>query len=177
METERSVDSTRTDKDMQTEAGWMVWLWRILRIMLGSIFIYASVDKIINPEQFAYAISNYKLLPVESINLLALLIPWIEAVVGIFLIVGIFEWVSLTLYNGMMIVFMTAIVISLARGLSISCGCFSSDPNADKITWLTLFRDSLLLVPGLGSYFLLVRLRRLPFTSKGSRKINSHSEG
>jgi len=145
--------------------GWMVWLWRVLRVILGSNFIYASADKIINPEQFAYVIPNYKLLPVELVNFFALLIPWLEAFVGIFLIVGLFEWVSLTLYNGMMIMFMTVIVISLARGLNISWGCYSSDPNAEKMTWLTLFRDSLLLLPGLGAYPLLRRLRRPPFLS------------
>jgi uncharacterized membrane protein YphA (DoxX/SURF4 family) len=165
METEKFLDSTARSRSMKTAPPWMVWLWRFLRVILGSVFIYASADKIINPEQFAYAISNYKLLPVELVNFVALLIPWLEAVVGIFLIVGLFEWVSLTLYNGMMIMFMIVIVISLARGLNISCGCFSSDPNAEKMTWLTLFRDSLLLLPGLGAYPLLRRLRRPPFFS------------
>ncbi len=153
------------NKDIQANPGWMIWLWRILRIILGSIFLYASAEKIINPEQFAYAISNYKLLPVELVNFFALFLPWLEAVLGIFLIFGIFEWASLTLYNGLMIFFLLVIIISLARGLNITCGCFSSDPNADKMTWFTLFRDALLLLPGLGGYFLLFRLRRPPFFS------------
>lgn len=148
---------------MQKDPGWLIWLWRILRIVLGTVLIYASAEKIIRPDQFAYAISNYKLLPIGWVNFIALILPWLEAVVGIFLIVGIFEWVSLTLYNVMMIVFMFAIVISLTRGLNISCGCFTSDPNAEKMTWFTLFRDSLLLLPGLGSYPLLVRLKPPPF--------------
>jgi len=153
------------DKEIQAPPGWILWSWRILRIILGSIFLYASADKIINPEQFAYAISNYKLLPVELVNFFALFLPWLEAVLGIFLIFGIFEWASLTLYNGLMIFFMLVIVISLARGLNITCGCFSSDPNADKMTWFTLLRDSLLLIPGLGAYFPLIRLKRPPMFS------------
>jgi len=163
METEKFLDSTGNNRRMQKAPGWMIWLWRVLRAILGAVFIYASADKIMNPDQFAYAISNYKLVPAELVNFFALLIPWMEAVVGIFLIVGLFEWVSLTLYNAMMTMFMIAIVISLARGLSISCGCFSSDTNAEKMTWLTLFRDSLLLLPGLGAYPLLRRLNRPPF--------------
>lgn len=155
----------KTEQDIQAAPGWMLWLWRILRIILGSIFLYASAEKIINPEQFAYAISNYKLLPVELVNFFALFLPWLEAVIGIFLIFGIFEWASLTLYNGLMIFFMLVIVISLARGLNITCGCFSSDPNAEKMTWFTLLRDALLLLPGLGAYFLLIRLKRPPFFS------------
>jgi len=157
---------TITNKGTQKPPGWMVWLWRILRIILGTIFIYASAEKIINPDQFAYAISNYKLLPGELINFFALFLPWMEAVVGIFLIFGLFEWVSLTIFNVLMIVFMAAITISLARGLNISCGCFTSDPNAEKMTWLTLLRDSSILILSLAVYPLLFRLRRPPFLKK-----------
>lgn len=133
----------------------MKWLWRILRTILGLVFIYASADKILYPAQFADALSNYKLLPRELVNFSALLLPWVEATTGIFLIFGLFEWVSLSIYNALMIVFMAAIAISLARGLNITCGCFTSDPNADKMTWLTLLRDSGLLVLGLAAYPLL----------------------
>ena len=157
---------TQINKDTQKLTGWMIWLWRILRIILGVIFLYASADKIINPHQFAYAISNYKLLPGELINFFALFLPWMEAVVGIFLIFGLFEWVSLTIFNVLMIVFMAAITISLARGLNISCGCFTSDPNAEKMTWLTLFRDSSILILSLAAYPLLFRLKRPPFLKK-----------
>ena len=159
MEKETSFKIVGTHRHIQTAPLWMVWLWKFLRIVFGAIFIYASADKIMHPEQFAYMISNYKILPMELINFVALFLPWLEAVVGIFLIFGLFEWVSLTLFNGLMMAFMVVIVISLVRGLNISCGCFSSDPNAEKMTWLTLFRDASFLIPGLGAYFLLVRLR------------------
>ncbi len=152
--------------DVNKNRLWMEWLWRLLRIILGCLFIYASADKIMNPDQFAYAISNYKLLPNELVNFFALLLPWMEAVVGIFLIEGIFEWMSLTLYNGFMLIFMAAIAISLARGLNITCGCFTSDPNAEKMTWLTLLRDSSMLILGLAAYPLLFRLKRPPFFKK-----------
>ena len=145
---------------------WMRWLWIVLRIILGGIFIYASLDKIINPEQFAHALSNYRLLPRGLENLFALLLPWAEVTIGIFLILGLFEWVSLTLYNILMLTFMAVIALSLMRGLNISCGCFTSDPNADKITWLSMLRDSLILVLSLGSYPLLSRLRPPPFFKK-----------
>ena len=145
---------------------WLRWLWIVMRTILGGIFIYASLDKIINPEQFAHALSNYKLLPMGLVNLFALLLPWAEVTIGIFLILGLFEWVSLTLYNILMLTFMAVIALSLMRGLNISCGCFTSDPNADKITWLSMLRDSLILVLSLGSYPLLFRLRPPPFFKK-----------
>ncbi len=136
----------------------------MLRLTLGVIFIYASWDKIVNPEQFASALSNYRILPRDLINLVALLMPWVEAVTGIFLIFGIFEWTSLTVFTGLMMIFMAAIAISLARGLSISCGCFTSDPNADKMTWLTMLRDSYMLILALAGYWLLYLLKPPPFS-------------
>ena len=145
---------------------WMEWSWRLLRLALGCVFIYASIDKIRQPDMFAQVIYNYKLLPDSMVNLFSLVLPWAEVVIGVFLILGVYEWVSLTLFNALLIVFMGALAISLIRGLDISCGCFSTDPNAEKVSWFTLFRDSLVLIPSLSAYFLLLRLRRPPFYSR-----------
>ncbi|MBI4773322.1 MAG: DoxX family membrane protein [Deltaproteobacteria bacterium] len=154
---------------MKTTASdrWMEWTWRLLRLGLGSVFIYAAIDKIRHPDMFSQVVYNYKLLPDIAVNLFALVLPWVEAVVGLFLILGLYEWISLTLFNGLLIIFMGALGLSLIRGLDISCGCFSSDPTGEKVSWFTLFRDSLVLIPGLSAYLLLVRLRRPPFFKRG----------
>ena len=82
-----------------------------------------------------------------------------------------------TLYNLLMIFFMIAIGISLARGLNITCGCFTSDPNAEKMTWLMIFRDSLILVPGILSYAILCQIRPSPFYQKKHVRANQgHSD-
>jgi uncharacterized membrane protein YphA (DoxX/SURF4 family) len=141
---------------------WMVWAWRLLRLIMGGIFFYASYDKILHPDRFAEAVANYKLLPRVLVNLFALVLPWLEAVCGFFLIAGIFEWASLTFYNGLLIMFMSAIALSLIRGLNIDCGCFTSDPEVGKMNWLTFLRDLTMLIPGLVAYPLLFRLRRPP---------------
>ena len=62
----------------------------ISRIILGIIFIYASYDKILNPVGFSENIHNFHVTPTAVENLAALIIPWIELIVGIFLIFGIF---------------------------------------------------------------------------------------
>jgi len=141
---------------------WIEWLWRLVRLVLGGIFIYASIDKILHPAQFAQAIVNYKILPRVMVNFFAITLPWVELIGGTFLIVGIFEWASVTLYNGLMIVFMVAIATSLARGLNITCGCFTVDPDVGKMNWFTFLRDLSMLIPGLAAYPLLFRLRRPP---------------
>ncbi len=57
------------------------------QLILGSIFIYAGIGKIINPDSFANSIKSYKLLPVTIIPIVSVVLPWIEFIFGILLIV------------------------------------------------------------------------------------------
>ena len=38
-------------------------LYHILRIIMAVVFIYASIDKIMHPHDFARAVFNYQILP------------------------------------------------------------------------------------------------------------------
>lgn len=59
------------------------------QIILGSVFIYASIGKILHPNSFADSISNYKILPVFLINLAAIILPYIEFIFGVTLILSV----------------------------------------------------------------------------------------
>ena len=115
----------------------------ILRVVLGAIFIYASWHKIMDPEEFARSIINYRILPAESVNLLAIVLPWLELVCGLLLLLGLFTGGSIVVVAFMMTVFLVAIGSALVRGIDISCGCFSSD-GADRVNILFLIRDIVL---------------------------------
>ena len=62
----------------------------IFRVILGIIFIYASYDKILDPSGFSRNIHNFHVTPIAVENLAALIIPWIELIIGVFLIFGLF---------------------------------------------------------------------------------------
>ena len=62
----------------------------VLRLALGGIFLYASIDKIIHPRAFAEIIFNYHLLPDQLINVMALILPWLEGLLAVFLLLGWF---------------------------------------------------------------------------------------
>lgn len=55
------------------------------RLILGAIFVYASIDKILHPDAFAKAVYNYQILPHAFINPTAMVLPWLELILGIFL--------------------------------------------------------------------------------------------
>ena len=98
----------------------------LLRFLVGGAFVLAGVLKIAAPAKFAIDVSNYRLLPHELINLVAIVLPWIEVVAGGFVLAGIWLRASALLITSMTVVFFLAIVSALARGLNIECGCFGT---------------------------------------------------
>ena len=119
----------------------------LCRLVLGGVFIYASLDKIANPAEFAKAIGNYHVLPFGLENLLALFLPWLELLTGILLIAGIMVDGATILIFSMNIVFIFAISQALARGISIECGCFSvSTEGGNNIGFQTILRDFVYLI-------------------------------
>ncbi len=102
------------------------YLLLVARIILGFVFILAAVSKTADPEGFAQAIANYKLLPDFLINIAAIILPWIELSAGLLLLFGISVKENSAILSGLLIIFIAAIFISLLRGLDIECGCFGT---------------------------------------------------
>lgn len=119
------------------------YLLFLIRLGISLIFIYAGAEKIADPDDFALAISNYRLLPTSTINLFAITLPWIEIVTGILLLFGISVKENSAIIFVMLSVFTLAIVISLIRGLNIDCGCFG---NGTQIGLLKLGENLLMIV-------------------------------
>jgi uncharacterized membrane protein YphA (DoxX/SURF4 family) len=115
------------------------------RIVLGLVFLLYGLDKVFQPDEFARAIANYRLLPHELVNLLAVVLPWVECLCGLMLLSG--QWVrSAALVAAFLLaVFVIAVSITLVRGLDINCGCFDSGEGR-KVGLKLLAEDLLLLV-------------------------------
>ena len=137
----------------KTPRRFLSYLTLLCRWFLGSLFIYASWDKLQHPADFAIAVSNYQLLPEVFINVFAIILPWIELVCGVFLVIGLFRRGSLLIINVLLITFITAITINLYRGLDIGCGCFSVGNVNDRIDVSLLVRDLLMMGMGFYIYF------------------------
>lgn len=96
----------------------------LARIILGAIFIYASIDKIINPIDFSNTIDNYHISPIQLNNLAALIIPWIEFIIGVCLISGVFLNGATIISMVLLVFFIFIITQALIRGIDLDCGCF-----------------------------------------------------
>ena len=95
-----------------------------VQIALGAVFVAAAIPKIADPPAFAHMIYNYRLMPGGLVNALALVMPWIELVVGILLVAGVWRREAALVAAALLLVFLGAIGWNLARGHAVDCGCF-----------------------------------------------------
>ena len=102
----------------------------IFRIILGIVFIYASYEKILNPEGFSDNIHNFHITPAAVENLAALIIPWLELIVGLFLIFGVFLEGATSITIGLYIFFIIILSQAVFRGIDVHCGCFKTEADA-----------------------------------------------
>ena len=127
----------------------------VVRLILGTVFIWAAVPKIANPQAFAGIIGNYRILPPVLVNPAAIILPWVETLCGVSLLTGRLIRGSALLFVALMFIFLSAMAFNMARGIDISCGCFSVAANkASGSQVINLMRNVLLLIMGL---FVLIR--------------------
>ena len=123
-------------------------IFRILhwasRLLLAGIFLYSGYVKQRSPLQFAAAIAGYNLVPASLVLPLASYLPWAEVALGIFLLTGWKSRHAGLVATGLLVVFLSALTITYARGIDADCGCFAS---SERISPRTITRDGLLLLP------------------------------
>ncbi|MGB8657637.1 MAG: MauE/DoxX family redox-associated membrane protein [Candidatus Zixiibacteriota bacterium] len=125
----------------------------LFRLILGVTFVYASMDKIAHPDQFARIVYNYKILPPFLINIFAVTLPCVEFCAGLFLILGIFTESASLLICFLLLVFVVAISINLYRGVNLNCGCFSTNPAGKREGAQLLIKDFVFLYLGIMIFF------------------------
>jgi putative oxidoreductase len=119
------------------------YLTTIFRIMVGLVFLYTALNKITNTAYFAGVIYNYQLLPDLLVNLVAVILPWVELICGFLLILGFWYRSAALIISFLMTIFLIAITSVMIRGLDIECGCFGSDTIVD---WPRIIEDIFLLI-------------------------------
>ena len=124
----------------------------ILRLVLGCIFLLAASSKIANPSAFAGDIANYKIIPGFAINIFAMTLPWIELVCAIFIISGIRLKSSTAIIGILILVFNAAIIIAMAKGLNINCGCHTKI-MAEQVGWKKLIENTGLFLSALYIFY------------------------
>ncbi|MFH1526917.1 MAG: MauE/DoxX family redox-associated membrane protein [Bacteroidota bacterium] len=120
--------------------------------VIGIVFIFASLDKIANPGDFAVAIVNYKLIPLSLVNIFAIVIPWLELFCGILILFGEYIKESSFIISSLLLVFVVMIAAAVFRNLDIDCGCFGT-LDAQKVGLTKIVENILLLLLSVNIFY------------------------
>jgi putative oxidoreductase len=118
-----------------TSSSFRRFLWRMLAIIIGALFVYAGALKAWDPVRFASDIENYHVLPWALNVRLAFYLPWLEMFCGLALIFRRLYSGALALVLALMLVFIGASIAAKARGIDISCGCFGHVSDQLSFAW------------------------------------------
>ncbi len=136
----------------------VLWFERLCRWGLAAIFLAAALPKILDPSGFAADISHYALVPDVFVNPMAVVLPWIEAVMGLALLSGFAAEGAVLQANLLLVVFLAALGQAWVRGLDIDCGCFGHSGARGNVG-LAFLRDVGFFAVGMAAFWL--RGRRL----------------
>jgi len=120
------------------------YIFLVFRLLIGAIFLWAGMEKILSPFDFSVSIYNYRLFPEPVIGLAAALMPWVEAIAGLCLLTGFYTKGASAITSLLLLVFVVLIIISAARGLDIDCGCFGAIER--KVGVQSILEDFLLFI-------------------------------
>jgi uncharacterized membrane protein YphA (DoxX/SURF4 family) len=123
----------------------MNWVVLVLRIALGAIFLIAGGAKVGHADQFAAQIAGFRLLPQPLVAPLAVALPYLEILLGGYLVVGLFTRTAAWFAVALLAVFDLAVASAVVRGMTVSCGCFG--PNDTTVTtWAEVARDAVFVL-------------------------------
>ncbi len=143
-------------------AGRLEPLYVFLRMLLGLVFVWAASNKIMDPGGFAAIIENYMILPDYLINIVAVILPWLEGLCGLLLIAGYLVRGSTVIINLLLIVFIIALSLNIFRGIDINCGCFSLDVTSSTGMYHSLLWNLPILAVGLWLFFFSLKSGNAP---------------
>jgi putative oxidoreductase len=136
----------------------VIWIGRLV---LGPIFAYAGISKLIYPNthlwpwfvlkfsvvmnlgSFATQVESYKILAPQTSSLVAHTLPFAEIALGLLLLIGWRLRIGASLVTALMLGFFFAVTRAYVLHMDINCGCFGTP---EKLTGWTIVRDGALAV-------------------------------
>jgi uncharacterized membrane protein YphA (DoxX/SURF4 family) len=128
-----------------------------IRVVLGGIFLISALGKLFAPRLFVSNVVQYRILPVPLAKAYGWTLPLLEVGAAILLLSGVWiQWAAAAIAI-MLLSFIGAVSIAMARKQNLSCNCFGL-LYRERVGWPTLVRDvfmlamaSMILVAGSGA--------------------------
>lgn len=102
----------------------------VVRVLLGALLIAAGVLKVGHPAELASNIAAFRLLPPDVVGPLAIALPYVELLLGAYLIAGLFTKTIAVIATAQFLLYAGAIGSAVLRHIPASCGCFGPNDSA-----------------------------------------------
>ncbi|MGA7570944.1 MAG: MauE/DoxX family redox-associated membrane protein [Candidatus Aquilonibacter sp.] len=96
----------------------------LARVLLGALLVWAGAAKIGHAEALAGAIAGFRLLPPGLVAPLAVILPFFEVLLGLYLLAGLFTRIVAAIATAQFLIYAAAIASAVLRGIPANCGCF-----------------------------------------------------
>jgi len=117
------------------------------RLLLAGVFFVSARSKLHDRRGFVQLVVAYRILPLPLARLYGHLLPWLEAGLGLWLLLGVAARWAGALAGLLLLSFAFAVTTNLLRKRRhLACGCFGSHETLGPAT---LLREVLLLLPAL----------------------------
>ncbi len=110
--------------------------------MLGLVLLVAGITKLQFPLEFLSGVYAYRVVGEEIGLMTAMVLPWLEFWLGIFLILDVLTVESLVVTAALMGGFVGLQIYAIASGLVISCSCFGAANGGEPVGWSSTGRTA-----------------------------------
>jgi uncharacterized membrane protein YphA (DoxX/SURF4 family) len=129
----------------------------VSRLVVGGVFLLTGILKALDVASFDRSIRAYQMVPGALVPIMANGLPWLEIVVGAYVLAGLYRRWSALASGALLIIFMIAMGQALARGLTLQCGCFGTALTGaalrDEVSIGSILRDGVWLLMAAHLYF------------------------
>lgn len=96
----------------------------IVRVLLGALLLAAGALKVGHAPELAASIAGFRLLPAAVAGPLALALPYVELLLGLYLVAGLFTRIVAAIVAVQFLLYSGAIASAVLRHIAANCGCF-----------------------------------------------------
>jgi uncharacterized membrane protein YphA (DoxX/SURF4 family) len=132
----------------------------VFRLIVGIVFVYSGIVKVLDPLDFAQQVRNYRMVGQDLAFLVAVYLPWLEILAGVFLAAGVLKKASAALISLMLGGFIVLVAVTVVRGIDVDCGCFGA--LSRRADWRLLVEDAALLAMTLAVFLARKKARPGP---------------
>lgn len=117
----------------------------LVRLVLVAAFLLAAIPKIQDPVAFAISVESYRILTGQAVLWVALVLPWLELVIGFGLLIPKMRRASSLLIMLLLFIFVGLHTSAWIRGLDIDCGCYAIESVSSNY-FLLISRNCALMI-------------------------------